>query len=166
MPTVHMYPTSPSMSEEAFQAPAAEQSMAPLTQQVLRRSGKRPVIADVRLLAHATSYGAPLSYWYEVNLWQTSSGHYVSDIRLFRKADEESDEFIVESFEDRDDAIRCFESFNPRNYVTTALQISDTSVSTGDLAVQAIQLRHDLEVASRHYKSLLCTLLQDMPASA
>ena len=159
MPSVLMYPQAPAeMSSE----PAYQPSSAPLIPQVLRQTGARPRAVDVRLMAHGTSYGAPLSYWYELNLWQTAEGSYIADIRLFRKSDENNDEFFLFETSDLDDAVSQFEQFNPRNHVTVDFSLSDEGQSTADLAVHAIQLKHDLEVATRHYKSLVSKFLQDL----
>jgi hypothetical protein len=133
-----------------------------LPPQALRRTGLRPYAFNGVLVAMVSGITPALPYWYELNVYRTVLGTYVSDVRLFQKDSDRSDLFRVEEHADLDAVMSYFESYDPADDLQPAAQVMDQSTSNTRLALAAARLQMEVNQISDHYKALIGTFLQDL----
>jgi len=157
MPSVNIRTNTVAAHPIAVPAPSEQRlpSLAPMQGHMLRRSGLRPFACQAALVATASAHNVTAPFWYELNLYQDLAGSLICDIRLFWKSDAMADEFWVEAFDSLDEAMAFFESFTPCSSLATALDIDIESASVSELMLKALELRRDIAVAERQYKTLL-----------
>lgn len=83
-----MTPTSDMDLDPTFESGAFEN---PELDYRLRRTGARPLAFTGTELCSAMSYASGTPLWYEVNLYSTKQDSFVVDVRMFTKAENESD---------------------------------------------------------------------------
>ncbi len=128
----------------------------------LRRSGARPYRFQGTEICSAVGWAEKLSVWHEINLFQSTAGKVVIDIRVFRKSPTEKDLFRVEERDSIEDAISFLESYDPTQDVLVDIPLDDPGVSLAELSLNGIVLRQRIDHTRRQYDALLGDLLHEI----
>lgn len=168
MPSVTVFNNNPGdLVAPEPSMPAEEpgpQPVGPMMSQSFRRSGMRPLSVEAALVAYESGANSPCPFWYELNIYLTSSQTFIADIRLFRKGAEEFDQFWVQHFDTLEECIQCFENHDARQFVVASLPVDEDSLSLAELTLLGINLRRDMVAAERQYKALVSQLLDCVTA--
>jgi hypothetical protein len=128
----------------------------------LRKSGSRPVTFSGRQLGHHNGYRVGSQLWHELNLYQAEDGRYVSDIRIFGKAQGSKDQFHVSVTDNLEEALQFFEGYDPRHDVPAELALDDDALSPAELLVQAATLKARVADAVSQYRAVLSVFLAEL----
>ena len=132
-------------------------TVAPL--QALKRTGARPYLFNGATVATVCGITPLLPFWYELNVHRTVIGTFVSDIRLFHKSADLSDLFRVAEHDDLDDAIACFERYDPAGDVLPPQEIAKRAGFAAELALWTARLQLQVDATTQHYRALVGELL-------
>ena len=128
----------------------------------LRQSGARPVSFSGRQLGAQNGYRLGTALWHELNLYETDDGRYVADIRVFTKAEGAKDQFHVQVADTLEDAIRFFETYDPRADVVADFDLDDPELTSAELMVQAAALKYRVADAVSQYRALVGNFLNEL----
>lgn len=166
MPSVTIFPSQAnSMQAHSLQAQAPGPQLTPITpmqSNILRRTGQRPLVCEAALVAHATGFDLETPFWFELNLFQGSAGGLICDIRLFRKASDQVDEFWVKAVDSLEEAADFFESFEPTRTLISGIDVDVDSLSVAEAILKSLELRRDIALTERQYKVLVGKFLYDL----
>lgn len=143
------------------------QSAPPASRFRIKRSGARPFQFEGTELYSTMSYmpGTPL--WYEVNLYRTTDGTFVIDIRMFTKSTDEGDRFTVLTAQNVAEVQEALETYEPAFDVNPGSfdpGAEDTPIA--DLALATARLRLRIAEARRQFRDLAGELLYKLDSSA
>ena len=131
----------------------------------LRRSGKRPISFRGVELAHGMSFRVGTPLWYEINVYQASTGSYVGNVRMFTKADGEQDKFSVHIAGSLEEVVDFLEHYNPADDIVVDIKLDDNTKSLADLTFEALALRARTENARAQYQSLVSEIFSQLDAA-
>lgn len=151
--------------DELTQERMRELEAAMLPAQTIRRTGQRPFAFNGSLVAMTCGVTPDLPFWYEINAYRTTSGSWVSDIRLFDKGDA-SDLFRVAEHDDLDALFDYFENYDPVGDIAPPGELIDGSASSAQLALQTARLQMRVDRIRDHYRGLLGDFLGRIDAAA
>lgn len=135
----------------------------------LRRTGLRPLSFRGNDIAHGMSFRVGPPLWYEINVFKVATGGYVADVRMFTKADGESDKFTVVACETLEQVAEFLEGYEPALDVDVAMDVDNQAAPLTDVAFQALAVRLRVESAKTQYASLVSEIfaqLQDAESAA
>ena len=160
------------MNATAFEMPMASapdagtasqpNSMPAGSSQSLRRSGHRPLKFTGQQLAMVMSFQVGTPFWFEINLYRTSSQGFVIHNKLFYKSDDEIDHFSViecDSFEGMMDQL---ENFDAAKLVRVTPPQNPAEMSLIELTATALEARAVAQEARRQYGELVGQLLHEL----
>ncbi|RYJ02243.1 MAG: hypothetical protein EON47_08120 [Acetobacteraceae bacterium] len=153
----------PPMSLGAEPRPAIRSASATFT---LRQSGSRPLTFSGRQLGGLNGYRLGTPLWHEVNLFQTEDGRYVTDIRVFSKAQGAKDQFHVSVVDQIEEALLIFEGYDARQDVQADFDLADPTLAPAELIVQAAALKYRLAEAVAQYRAVVASFLQQLNQGA
>lgn len=131
--------------------------------QLLKRTGYRPFAFNGRILATVCGVERVLPYWYEINIYCTVLGDYVSDIRLFGKSEDAVDLFRVAEHPDVDALYDYLETYDPCCDLPPIRQDAVGSASCAGLSLRAIELQGSMRGITDHYRATVGALLNVLP---
>jgi hypothetical protein len=170
MPAVTLFSLPPEMNEPTPAPVAASQAdrmrdlaerMAPT--HVLRHTGQRPFTFKGEILATVSGINQVLPYWYEINVYRTVPGAYVSDIRLFGKAVDSADLFRVAEHGDVEALQDYLEGYDPCCDLPPARPFDAASMSSAALTLRALELQAEMRLITDHYRATVGALLNAVP---
>lgn len=169
MPSVTLYQKAPEPSTEPrMVAPPqdkrpreAGQRFAPM--QMLKHTGTRPVAFNGQIVGTVCGVDRVLPYWYEINVYCTVLGDYVSDIRLFGKSEDAVDLFRVAEHPDIDALYDYLEKYDPCCDLPPVRHDAGGSVSSAGLSLRAIETQSAMRRISDHYRATVGALLNVLP---
>lgn len=135
----------------------AEARLAPV--QVVRRTGLRPYAFNGQLLGTVCGVDQVLPYWYEINVYRTVLGSYVSDIRLFGKAADAPDLFRAREHDDLDALHAYLEGYDPCGDLPPIRYDDSPATSAAALALRAIEVRAEMRRIDDHFRATVGALL-------
>lgn len=158
MPSVTLHQLFPDAPASPVPTPApraemlreAEERLAPM--QVLRRTGLRPFSFNGQLLGTVCGVDQVLPYWYEVNVYRTVIGSYVSDIRFFAKAAEAPDLFRVAEHDDMPALHAYLERYDPCRDLPPMRHELSPDASAAALTLLAIETRAEMRRIDDHFR--------------
>ncbi len=145
--------------DELTQERMRELEAAMLPMQSLRRTGLRSFAFNGSLVAMTCGVTPNLPFWYEINVYRTAAGGWVSDIRLFNKADGSIDMFRVAEHDDLDGVLDHLERYDPTGDLTLPPALTDPNASSATLSIHAAGLQMQVKQIGDHYRGLLAELL-------
>ncbi len=151
---------------EAAMQPALSAPAQLLANQSLRRTGKRSFAFDGTLVAMTCGVTPALPFWYEINVYRAAAGGWVSDIRLFNKAEGSSDVFRVAEHADLDGVLDHLEHYDPTGDLTPERALTDPTTSNAALALLTARLQMQVNQIGDHYRGLLAELLHRLESVA
>lgn len=166
MPSVTLFqPQEPTPPPPVAPAPVQRlrglaERIAPM--HVLRHTGYRPVSFNGEVLGTVCGVDQVLPYWYEINVYQTVLGAYVSDIRLFGKGVDAADLFRVAEHDDLDALHTYLERYDPCGDLPP-IRYDAAATSAAALALRAIEVQAEMRRICDHYRSTLGALLNTLP---
>lgn len=128
----------------------------------LRRVGARPLQFRGAELGMAMSFTPDLPYWYEINLFRTADGGFVTAIKTFFSSVDERDVFRAWRADTLDAAIAQFEAFDPAQDVRPQAKLGGAGLSAAELYGQALELQARIAAARQHYAALLGEFLYEL----
>lgn len=131
----------------------------------LRRSGGRPVSFSGRLLARRSGLRPGAAVWHELSLFQTDDGRFVAEIRAATRAQDGGAQFRVHIADTLEDALACFEQYDPRGDVPAGFEIDDAALSPIELLAHAAALRFRIADSVTQYRAVLGMFLADLNAA-
>ncbi|MEM1065508.1 MAG: hypothetical protein AAF771_03045 [Pseudomonadota bacterium] len=131
----------------------------------IARNGGRPLRFSGAELGMAMSYTPEIPYWYEINLYRTSSGAFVLAIRLFHISDQKTDTVEAWEFDSLEDALWKIESYDPGADVDVALKQDLDRMTPADLAAEMLELKARIAGIRHHYRSLAGEFLGTLDAA-
>ena len=129
---------------------------------VLRHTGYRPVAFNGQVLATVCGVDQVLPYWYEINVYRTVLGAYVSDIRLFSKGVDAPDLFRVAEHEDPDGLHAYLEAYDPCGDLPP-IRYDEAATSAAALTLRAIEVQAEMRRITDHYRVTVGALLNALP---
>ena len=130
--------------------------VAPL--QLLKRTGERRYAFNGQILATVCGIERILPFWYEINVYRSVIGTYVSDIRLFGKGEDIVDVFRVAEHNDIDELRDHLGRYDP-HYDLPPIRCGGSPQSSAALMLRAIEIRADMQRISEHYRVTVSALL-------
>ncbi|WP_375382035.1 hypothetical protein [uncultured Sphingomonas sp.] len=137
-----------------------EERIAPM--HVLKRTGQRSFAFNGQILGTVCGIDQVLPYWYEINVYRTVLGTYISDIRLFGKGAEATDLFRVTEHDAMDAVQNYLEHYDP-SCDLPPVRYDATSQSAAALTLRAIEVRAELQRIADHYHVTVGALLTALP---
>lgn len=131
----------------------------------LRRSGGRPVGFSGRLLARRSGLRPGAAVWHELSLFQTDDGRFVAEIRAATRAQEAGAHAHVHMADTLEDALGCFEQYDPRGDVPAGFALDDATLSPIELLAHAAALRFRIIDTVTQYRAVLGMFLADLNAA-
>ena len=144
--------------DERTQSRLAALGAAAAPVQVLKRTGRRPLMFNGATLATVCGVTPALPFWYELNVHRTVIDAHVTDIRLFHKDPARSDLFWVAEHEDLDDAIAHLERFEPAGDVQPPRELP-AGAAPAERALWVSRLQGEVDQITQHYRALVGELL-------
>ena len=130
--------------------------VAPL--QLLKRTGERRYAFNGQILATVCGVDRILPFWYEINVYRSVIGTYVSDIRLFGKNEEIADVFRVAEHNGIEELRDHLGRYDPR-YDLPPIRYDRSPQSSAALTLCALEVRADMQRISDHYRATVGALL-------
>ncbi len=128
------------------------------------RSGARPVKFKGSELAMAMSFTPEIPYWYEINLYRTTSSEFVAAVRLFHQSEEKRDTVEAWSFKSLDEALAALEHYDAAMDVDVVLPEVGEEQCAAEIAARALELRARIESQRQHYRGLVGEVLYELDA--
>ncbi|MGI4730662.1 MAG: hypothetical protein ACRYFW_02805 [Janthinobacterium lividum] len=129
---------------------------------VLRRTGQRSFAFNGQILGTVCGVDQVLPFWYEINVYRTVVGTFVSDIRLFGKDAGAADLFRVAEHDTIDAVHTRLEQYDP-SCDLPPVRYDATSVSAATLTLRAIEVRAEIRRINDHYQVTMGALLTALP---
>lgn len=129
--------------------------------QVLKRTGRRPLMFNGVTLATVCGVTPALPFWYELNVHRTVIDAHVTDIRLFHKDPARSDLFWVAEHDALDDAIAHLERFDPAGDVMPPRELPP-GAAPAERALWVSRLQMEVDQITQHYRALVGELLHTL----
>ena len=130
----------------------------------LRRPGARPLIFSGAELAMAMNFTPELPYWYEINIYRTSSQRFVLAIRQFFQSETEEDTCQAWEFETLAEVFDAIEQYDAAKDITVSMM--EMNVSTpAELAAMSLDLRAQVTAARANFGGLVGELFEELDQS-
>lgn len=153
--------TNPMQSAEyPGQSPDMPMVGMPMTHK-LPRQGERPLVFQGSELAMAMSFTPGIPYWYEINIYRSTSQEYIVAIRLFYTSEEIDDIVKSWSFDDMLSAFAHIENYD----AAVDLQLPIVNVekmAPAELTCTALMLRAEVESCRAHFAGLAGELFAEV----
>lgn len=151
MPPAEMNPAAPT-----------ESPVATGVYYTLKRSGKRPLKFDGRLLGMAMSFEIGTPFWFEINIYQNNTGSFVLERKMFTKKEGEKDRFWAETYGSIDEVLDFLERHDAAHDVPVRAPFVTEGMSLADLYEQSLKARMTAEEARRQFQSLVGEMLYEL----
>ena len=168
--TLHRFPEMPEAPAAAPPArPVQVERLRDLAERiapmhVLRRTGLRTFAFNGQLLGTVCGVDQVLPFWYEINVYRTVLGTYVSDIRLFGKGVDAADLFRVAEHDTMEALQEHFEHYDSSCDLPPIAYDSDTgATSAAALTLRAIEVQAEIRRIADHYQVTVGALLNALP---
>jgi hypothetical protein len=127
----------------------------------LRRDGSAPLTFKGCKLAEVTSYTTGTSIWYELAAYATADG-FASAIKVFKKCEQEKDNFSAERFSSLAELSAYFEAYDPTHDITIRDDLTNSRLSTAEAMIKAAALRQRIAEARGEYRAAAGELLTEL----
>ena len=128
----------------------------------LRRVGARPLQFRGAELGMAMSFTPGLPYWFEINLFRTADGGFVTAIKTFYTSEDERDICRAMRSSSLDEALSQLEAYDPAHDVRVGAELGRSGLSSAELYGQALELQARIAGARQHYSALLGEFLYEL----
>lgn len=142
--------------------PPSSPAAMPAMEHNLRITGSRPLRFEGRHLAMATGWNTAVPRWYEINLYEATSGDIVCDVRLFNKSDEMHDLYRVSRHASWQSAAAWLEGYNPGHDLVCQVAVDDEQLSAAEVSLHGIAIRQQILELKTQYQTLIGHLLYQL----
>lgn len=151
------------------QTEAPAQAVAPSVQAKtfrLKRSGVRPKVFEGAEVCHSMSYESGTPFWYELNIYRTTSSSFVSEIKFFTKSDSLRDTFKTFDAVSIDDLIGRLEKYDPTGDIEPRIiPAEQLEANAAKAALQVAELSVKMHEAKRQWDDVIGDILFQISAS-
>lgn len=127
----------------------------------LKRIGARPLAFEGEELCMAMSFIPGMPMWFEINVWRTSKGGFVTAVKQFHRDDNRIDTCRAWECETFEQVMFSLENFDPVEDLEPAPEL-DSKCSSAEIAAAALTLRARIAEARRQYDGILGEILHDL----
>lgn len=127
----------------------------------IKRLGARPLSFDGSEMAMAMSFTPAIPYWYEVNIYRTTSQIFVLVIRMFFQSADEQDYVRAWECDSLADALDLMESYDAGQDVKVTFDPAQPMV-VAELTARAMELHARTAAMRAHYAGLVGEFFYDL----
>ncbi|MEM8595061.1 MAG: hypothetical protein AAGF76_01125 [Pseudomonadota bacterium] len=142
---------------------AEADAMPPMTYKIMR-SGQRPLVFEGMELCMAMSYVPASPYWFEINIYRSSSQKFVAAVRTFFQAEEERDRARAWECDSFDGVMDVLERYDAASDLRVDAFADAHDLSALELAGLGFTLMARAKAARDQYHGLLGEILHELDA--
>jgi len=152
-------------AEPQTQAPAAA-ATAQAKSFRLKRSGVRPKVFDGIEVCHSMSHELGTPFWYELNIYRTTSDEFVGEVKFFTKSDSQRDTFKTFTAFDTEGLMAKLEEYDPTADIEpNCSPKSQVTEHAAKAALQVAELSVLMHEAKRQWDDVIGDILFQISAS-
>ncbi len=128
---------------------------------IIKRSGKAPIQFEGSLLFECNNYNKIAPMWHEINVFTQDQGGIVMVVKALKKHSGDPDIITTYKVEGGTELIHQLLQHNPKNDITSHLNLSEMQLSEFELALQGIALAQRGELVTKNWNAMIGDLLYD-----
>lgn len=128
----------------------------------IARVGARPLRFSGSELAMAMSYTPEIPFWYEINIYRTTEGDFVTVVRLFHHSEDRRDTAEAWRMTTLDEALSKLEHYDAAKDVEFSLIEPDEFLCAAEFAARSMDLQARIMGQRKHYGGLVGEVLHEL----
>ncbi|MEM9425097.1 MAG: hypothetical protein AAGA06_00190 [Pseudomonadota bacterium] len=128
----------------------------------IARVGARPLKFSGSELAMAMSFTPEIPFWYEINIYRTTEGDFVTAVRLFHQSEDRRDTAEAWRMATLEDALSALEHYDAGKDVDFALIEPGDCLCASELGARALDLQARIMAQRKHYGGLVGEVLYEL----
>lgn len=138
-------------------------TMPPADYKIMRQ-GQRPLVFQGSELCMAMSFVPGAPYWFEINIYRTTDGRFVTAVRTFFQSEAENDRAKAWEMETFDGVLDVLESYDASHDIRVHGFADDDDMSAVELAAHGYSLMAKAKAARAQFSGLLGEILHELDA--